>query len=247
MKKFVIFTEGRGELIFVRHILIQVIGYDHLSFHCFDLISDRYREVPHRLDNPNASVYYEIINVGTDERVLSAIGEYSEKYINLGFDVIGLRDMYSAQYKKRSNQVDHNVNNYFRTITANYIQRLKNPEKIHFFFAIMELEAWFLGLSNVLERIDSSLTSENIRGQLNIDLANIDPEQSIFHPAVVFAQILRIANINYDKHGREIESYVSRITLDDVTHLANENRCNSFALLLSNIQAGYAEASNHLH
>jgi len=244
MKKIIVFTEGRSELIFVRHALIQFIGYEHLSLKCFDLVSDRYREIPHKLENSNALIYFEIINVGMDERVLSVIGEYCKKYIDLGFDIIGLRDMYSERYKKRSHQIDPRVNDYFQNITNEYIQHLERPEKIHFFFAIMEFEAWLIGLYHIFERLDASLTPDSIRNQLGFDLENTDPENIFFHPAVTFAQILNIANIKYDKHGAEIESIISRINVDDIVRLVESNRCNSFALFFLKIQQVYEEAKS---
>ena len=242
MKKFVVFTEGKSELIFVRHFLIQIIGYEHLSFQCFDLVSDKYRSVPYELENPHSRIYFEIINVGTDERVLSAIREYGEKYISLGFEIIGLRDMFSERYRKRSNRIEQNVNNHFFNITNEYIQQLENPEKIYFFFAIMEFEAWLLGFHNIFERLDVSLTLENIRNQLGFDLENSDPENTFFHPSVALAEILNIANIPYGKHQGEVESLVSKINFDDIMHLVESNRCNSFALFFLKIQQRYDEA-----
>lgn len=100
MKKIVVFTEGQGELIFVRHILIQLIGYEQLSFECFDLRSDLLLTVPYKHNPPNAQIHYLIVNVGTDERVLSAIIDRYEKFVNQGFEIVGLRDMYSAEYRK---------------------------------------------------------------------------------------------------------------------------------------------------
>lgn len=110
MKKVVVFTEGQGELIFVRHVLIQLVGYEQLSFECFDLKSDRLLNVPYKRNPPNARIHYQIINVGTDERVLSAIVERYEKFVNMGFEVVGLRDMYSAEYKKKTTQINQNIN-----------------------------------------------------------------------------------------------------------------------------------------
>jgi len=243
MKKIVVFTEGRGELIFIRHIITQIIGYEYLSFQCFDLISDSYRKASYAQDNPNATVYFEIINVGTDARVLSAIAKYHERYITSGFDIIGIRDMYSEQYKKKSNKIDSDVNKYFRDLTNDYISKLNNPEKIHLFFAIMELEAWFLGLYNIFVKVNPLLTVENIKKQLSVDLETIDPETSFFHPAIIFEKILNLAKINYDKHEKEIESFVSKITLDDIKYLIESNRCNSFASLFLEIEEKIDEAT----
>jgi hypothetical protein len=186
MKKIVVFTEGQGELIFVRHVLLQLIGYERLSFECFELKADRLLQVPHKHTPPNALIHHHIINVGTDERVLSAIVERYEKFVNMGFEVIGLRDMYSAEYKKKTSQVDQNINVLFRNIVDNVINGLNNSERIHFFFAIMELEAWLLGLYENFEMINPLLTVEAIRNGLGFDLQIINPETTFFQPAIQF-------------------------------------------------------------
>lgn len=242
MKKVVVFTEGQGELIFVRHVLLQLIGYESLSFECFELRSDRLLPVPHKHNPPNALIHYQIINVGTDERVLSAIIERYEKFVSLGFEVIGLRDMYSAEYRKKSSQIDQNIHAIFRNAVENVINKMDNADKIHFFFAIMELESWLLGIHENLERIDASLTAEAIRDGLGFDLRAIDPETAFFQPAVQLSQVLNLANISYDKHRSEMESIVSNITLDDFHRLVKANRCQSFALFFSEIQKQFTEA-----
>ncbi len=245
MKKVVVFTEGQGELIFVRHVLIQLVGYEQLSFECFDLKSDRLLHVPYKHNPPNALIHYQIINVGTDERVLSAIVERHEKFVSMGFEVIGLRDMYSAEYKKITNQIEQHINVLFRNSVANVINAMNNAEKIRFFFAIMELEAWLLGLYENFERISPLLTPENIHKNLGFDLRVIDSETTFFQPAVQFAQVLNLANVSYDKHKSEMESIISNITIDDLNNLVNTGRCNSFALFFSELQREFSEAQNN--
>src|SRR3989304_9822620 len=173
MKKIVVFTEGRGDLIFTRQILIQIIGYDNLSGECFELKSDDLHHIPHKFGRPDALIYYMIINVGTDEKVLSEIEDRHERYVNLGFEVIGLRDMFSEAYKKKSTEMREDVNNFYIRNHNEIISRMVKPEKIHFYFAIMELEAWLLGMYKNLERIDASLTPEYIKSQLGFDLGVI--------------------------------------------------------------------------
>ncbi len=243
MKKIVVFTEGRGELIFLRHILIKLIGLNDLSFECFSLISDELRNIPYPYINVNAPVHYLIINVGTDERVLSAIEERYEGYLSRGYEIIGLRDMYCKRYQERSpTYIAQDANDYFRNSSEEYVQRFTNPEKIHFFFSIMELEAWLLGLYCFLERLDPLLTTENINNQLGFNLEAIDPETTFYHPAIDFGRILNLANINYDKHIGQMESIVSHITLDDINRLLQRNRCSSFALLYKEIEREFYES-----
>ncbi len=108
----------------------------------------------------------------------------------------------------------------------------------------MELEAWLLGMFGNLERIDPLLSPENIRNGLGFDLQVIDPETTFFHPAVQFEQVLRLANRAYGKHGDEMESIVSGITLDDMRDVVAAGRCRSFTSFLSEIQREFDESQN---
>ncbi len=111
MRKVAIFTEGQGELIFIRYLLFKIIGYEHLSFECLELRSDKLFNVPHKFGSPNnAKVHFMIVNVGNDEKVLSAIAERETRLVKQGYDeIIGIRDMYSREYRKRANTVDQQV------------------------------------------------------------------------------------------------------------------------------------------
>ena len=242
MKRVVVFTEGLGELIFIRHILFQIIRSDHLSIECFELNSDSLYSVPYPFSSSTALIHFEIISVGNDERVLSEINDRHQRYVERGYEIIGLRDMFSEQYQKKTRQIDHTVNQEFIETVAAIIRGMNVVNKIHFFFEIMELEAWLLGMYKNFERIDPTLTTENIRSHLGFDLHTIDPETTFFHPAVQFGQILNIVNINYDKHKDQMESIVSGISREDITNLVGLLHCNSFALLILEIQREYGES-----
>jgi hypothetical protein len=57
------------------------------------------------------------------------------------------------------------------------IQKMSAPKKIKMRLAIMELEAWFLGMYGVFGRVDSILRVEYIEKQLGFNLARIDPQK----------------------------------------------------------------------
>jgi uncharacterized protein YegL len=71
--------------------------------------------VPYEYKNPNAEVHFKIINVGNDEKVLDAIEENESQLLKQGFNkIIGLRDMYSKAYRKKSKKViDNDVTRQF--------------------------------------------------------------------------------------------------------------------------------------
>lgn len=241
MKKVAIFTEGQGELIFIRHLLVQLVGYNDLSFECFELHSEKLRTIPYRHVSPTAIIHYQIINVGTDEKVLSAIIERHEKLVERGYEIVGLRDMYSEAYQKRSHEIDQPTTTFFIETSRQIIAKSINLDKIHFYFAIMEFEAWLIAFHNNLARLDSSLTPENIEQRLQYDILAIDPENYFFHPAVNFGEILSPVGIKYDKSRDILERIVSTLILDDFDAVLGKGICNSFSDFYLEIQRELAE------
>lgn len=244
MKKVAIFTEGQGELIFVRQLLIQTVGYNDLSFECIELHSDSFHDVPYRYSSNDPIVHYQIVDVGNDERVMSIIAERQERLVRMGYEIVGLRDMYSAAYKKRSNHIDHNVTNSFIESAQNTIQKMVNADKIHFFFEIMEFESWLLSMYNLFGKMNPILTCDYIRENLGFDLRTINPETQLFHPAVEFGDILRLIGEEYTKSFGQMESILSHLNTEDLNNAIENRRCNSFAIFFTEIQRELREAQN---
>ncbi|WKZ34905.1 MAG: hypothetical protein QY332_14905 [Anaerolineales bacterium] len=240
MKKVVIFTEGQGEQILIRQILWHLIGDQNISFECLELYGDNLRAVPFDYKSANPLIHYQIINVGNDERVSSAIKDRYDGYVSAGYEIVGVRDMCSSAYKKRSMEINLEVNNYFIQSYNEILQLGTTP--VHFFFAVMELEAWILAMHKVLTRIDTQLTSEYIAEQLGYDLCVIDPETSFFSPANELAEIFTLAGKKYDKHRGDMENIAHNIFDEDILNVLEDKRFNSFTSFLLEIQKQYSEA-----
>lgn len=231
MKKVAIFTEGQTEQIFVRHFLEEKIGWDKVSFRCLKLHANTFHEVPFRHCSPNADVYFLILNVGNDEKVLSAIKEREKNLFKNGYEkVIALRDMYSENYRCRSSGViDDSVTDMFITSWKSIIQTMSKPSKISIHVAIMELESWFLGLYNIFERLDSRLSIDYIERELKFNLRSVDPQKEFFHPTEIVNKILRLVGSQYDKSKDVVESICSKINSSDFCTAFENGRCSSFA------------------
>ena len=146
MKKIAVFVEGQGEQLFVRHLLYYLLEPAKLSFECLRLRARTLEEVPYAYENERAEVYFLIINTQGDGSVLPAIKRREQGLFAQGFHkIIGLRDMYSQAYREISPEViDDNVIQQFIDGAHHSIAMMSQPDKIHFHFAIMELEAWWL-------------------------------------------------------------------------------------------------------
>ena len=138
--------------------------------------------------------------------------------------------MYSENYikiVKQSKVIKPDISQKFIDGSLSRITReAKKPNSISFCFAVMEVEAWLLGISEIWEK--KSISNKMIFKELGYDLSKIDPEVTFFHPAREVEKILAIAEKNYDKHAKEVESLVGKITKHDFETLIESNKCNSF-------------------
>jgi hypothetical protein len=146
--KIAVFVEGQGELIFVRRLLPLFIPYDMLSFQCLSISADTMSRVPYEYPNPNACLSFTIVNVGNDEKVLTEIAEREKGLVNKGYcRILAVRDMYCAAYHKLAHNIDPTVIDRFVNLhEATISDRMVHSDLISIFFAIMELEAWLLGM-----------------------------------------------------------------------------------------------------
>lgn len=234
MNKIAIFTEGQTELIFVRYLLLLCFNQNEISFECFQLKSHNYSLIRYSYNNAYAKHHFLLINVGNDETVMSTIKEQEINLINEGYHrIIGLRDMYSQKYKELSSVINNVVTQKFIDYKNSEIQSMSNPDKIFVCFAIMEIEAWLLGMYKIFSKIDCSLTSDYIYQKLNYDITKIDPENFFFKPSSNLADILLLCNINYTKSWDDAECICSHISDDDILDITENGRCSSFNIFFN--------------
>ena len=233
MRKIAVFVEGQTELIFTRELLLKCYDYQGLALECYSLFNDAdLNPEEYAFPNPTATIYYQILNIGNDQKVLSSILK-REKYLfseNQAFHkIVGLRDMYSKEYRATTtnHQISTEINQKF--IDAHQItieERAHQPDKIVFQFSIMELEAWFLGMPHLF--LHDNLTTTTVEGALAIDLEKIDPETTVFHPANTLHAILELGGGQYAKKKEEINTIMGRTTKEDFQALYESEKCSSF-------------------
>jgi hypothetical protein len=234
--KVAIFVEGYSEAIFVREYLLR--KYDYLiNIECYTLLNDNdLKQAPFNYVCNDCNLFASIINIGNDKAVLYRIKQREKRMFESGFDkIIGLRDMYSQEYRNDTAIIDINVNNLFIESHNNEISKMSAPAKIHFCFAIMELESWFLGMPHLLLNIHNNLTIENIEEKLGYNLEDIDPENTFFHPAKNLNEIYKLGNLSYTKRQDEVNSFISHSKKNDFEHLNSDSKCNSFSLFFNEI------------
>ncbi len=234
MTKTAIFVEGQTELIFVREYLLQLFEYQDIAIACYTLFVDtKFNPTEYAVENLSAAHFFQILNVGNDNAVLSRILN-REKYLwNSGFDkIIGLRDMYSRAYRDanpKSNKIDSQINaEFIKNSQIQLSKKAEKPENINFQYAIMEAESWILALNDCFTQLNPMLTNDFIREKLGYDLAITDPETAFYHPAEEVEKIYHLAKMNYNKSKSDIYAIMSTTNKDSFMALFNSQKCESF-------------------
>jgi hypothetical protein len=230
LRKIAIFTEGQTELIFIRNFLLRIMDPAKISFVCFELLAHQQFPVPFKYENAHSEVHFLILNVHGDEGVLSSIKERETNLFEKGgYDlVIGLRDMYSEEYFKRSQGIiSEQISSLFIRQYDQTIVNMKHFDKIRFFFAIMEIEAWFLGMYTLFCKIAPLLTVSFIKEQTSIDLKTTDPQKSFFQPSKQLDQIFQLCGREYKKKQGEVENICGKIDPSDINAACENSRCTS--------------------
>ncbi len=220
MKRIAIYVEGDAELIFVRNFLLKWYDYDteRLGIECCKLRADREDYEPYPHGTQESENFYYIVNVGNDSSVLSKMIKNAERLYNSGYQlVVGLRDMYCDAYHEKTHIVnkgrviDRDIIDKFRKGSRETIQNGNYPVEMQMHFAIMEIEAWLLGLSETLD-------------------AGIDPENAFYHPASEIVNHFSGVLTSYGKHKSEVEKLTGRFTKDDFVKLLSSDKCASLRI-----------------
>lgn len=231
MKKVAVFVEGQAELILVRELLLKMYDYQNVGINCYNLISNNFQCTPYPYGDETLPNYYMIVNVGNDNTVLSSMISRFEGLHKNGFTkIIGLRDVYGDVYKKH-NKSARNVNldliEKLKNAAQNIIDAKNLSQYIKLHFAIMEVEAWFIGF-NIFERIDATLSNDFIKSKLKYDLESDDPEITYYHPAKIIGDIYGLIGSKYDKHESDVSSLVSCLGKEDFDNLIASFKCSTF-------------------
>lgn len=230
--KIAIFVEGQTELIFVREYLLKIFDFQ-ISIDCYTLFADsRLHTTEYAFAAPEPLHYFQILNTGNDNAVLSRILRRERLLWNAGFDkIIGLRDMFSSAYLEEvtERKIDQRVNNLFVETTQQTINREAiRPDDIHFSFAIMEVEAWILALDSCFQHIHELLDHDFIAEKLGHNLSVIDPETTFFHPANIIEEIYSLVGLKYKKSKGDIYTIMNGIQKEDFRYLYESDKCASF-------------------
>lgn len=221
MRKVALFVEGLAEQVFVRDFLIKWYDWDinKVGLACYKLHAGNEYEAPYQHGTVDSEIYFQIFNVGNDSSVLSVMLDRADRLHNAGYSlVVGLRDMFSKVYHQKTFQknneriIDPELNERFIQSAKEEIEASSKPLKLQMHYAIMEVEAWLLGMPKFMEHLQD----------IN------DPETDIYHPAEKLKELMEAMGSGYDKHSKDIEGIIGNLDKKDYLALYESGRCQSF-------------------
>ena len=221
MRKVALFVEGLAEQVFVRDFLIKWYDWDinKVGLACYKLHAGNEYEAPYQHGTVDSENYFQIFNVGNDSSVLSVMLDRADRLHNAGYSlVVGLRDMFSKVYHQKTFQknneriIDPELNERFIKSAKEEIEASSKPLELQMHYAIMEVEAWLLGMPKFMEYLQD----------IN------DPETDIYHPAEKLKELMEAMGSGYDKHSKDIESIIGNLDKKDYLALYESGRCQSF-------------------
>lgn len=216
----VVYLEGVTELVFVYNLICTHYEYsgEKVYINSINLDNNFKFEIPSHFGLTTAPDNYLLVCAGGDTGVISKMRDRYQGHIDAGYDiVVGLKDVFGEAYTQLAGH-KMDVKSVERLIT---IQRGMLPvaaERVSLCFAIMEVEAWILGMSWFLKREypNISLPSE------------IDPETAFLHPYDVIHKAFNQVGVLFEKHWSDVLAVFNRIKKEDFDKLYKCNICSSF-------------------
>lgn len=205
MKKLALFVEGQTEQIFAEKFLIEVAQKNNIQIEKLKLNSCNriaFRSI--NKQKGNSEYFILIVDCTNDERVTSAIRDNYLSLCSQKYDsIVGLRDLYPTALSALGK-------------TKNGVRKLllKQP-KAQVFFAVSEIETWFIAEYSHFKKIDKKLTDALISQKLGVDITTLAAE-SIQHASAFLNKIYALAGKAYKKDRKRVERTVNAI---DYVHM----------------------------
>lgn len=220
MSKISIYVEGLTEMVFVRQFLMNKFDWSSARIECYNVGDENISKELYHFGDKNAPRYYMIYNYQNDELVLSTIIDNYQQSIKENYTkVIGLRDVYSERYIDLiGRKYDADGIDGFISGMKSQVNEISNKGDLDICFAIMEIEAWMLGMDDVMRRIDPGMSFK----------LDTDPEKACVHPFSNLEKTYEDIGLSYSKHWNDIKNFIYKITKDDFQKLYDSRYCQSF-------------------
>lgn len=235
--KLAVFVEGLTERIFVERLLREIAGHNKIEIQHSETAGrapgrERFvQRIIARAKETGAPYYALLIQSGVDERVVSDLRDNYTSLVDAGYDdIIAIRDVYPNRRE--------DIENMERAIKEMLPSAPVDPAVI---LAVMETEAWFWAEHTHFERIDPRLSYDRLQEEFSFDPREIDPEETLAHPAAELGRAYGLVGQKYRKHQNEIERTVYCLDFDRM-YLEMRERPMRLAQLLDRLDAFFTVA-----
>ncbi len=222
MKKIAIFIEGESDMIFSSYLIKLIYGLNGTKIKYVNWTSDdNYQENFKQEEGyGNTQIKFTLFNFGNDKRVVNKLKENADSMLKAGYKaVIGLRDLRSQEYDELANgKIDSAIS---KTMISNTRAVLKKLNGTELFFAVMELEAWYLAFTNCL--IKAGYNLQTISTKIKVNLEQIDPEKEFYNPK----STIRSFETKF-KETDFAHKIGSKLELSDLKVIENGNKIKHF-------------------
>lgn len=220
MKK-VIYVEGVTELVFVYNLICTHYDYDgnRVKIQLVNLDPVAGLQIPADFGLSTASDFFQIVCAGGDSSVISRIQERYQGHIDAGFEIIvGLKDVYGEAYVSLAG---HRLeDDKVKQIIEIQRKQLINERNALLCFAIMEVEAWILGMRHFLEREFPGMLYDK----------SVNPEKAFVHPYDIIHEAFAGVGVQFNKHWGDILSVIGKMSKNDFEELYHDANCHSFTV-----------------
>jgi len=235
-RRIAVFTEGQTEQVLVRHIVLRVVDNSKLGFLCLRISGKQHERVPYSYGDENSETYIVMLNVGNDESVITAVQDRKQGLTKKGFQIIALRDIYSEEYLRQAGRcMKQSVVEKMIRSKEEQFDKSTYGSQASLHFAVMEVEAWYLGMYELLEKIHSTLTADFVESKTGLKLADLDPQSKFVHPSSVLDSLLRLVGDKYKKNRKDAERFASLVTVEYLQTATGKGRCSHLKQFLATL------------
>jgi hypothetical protein len=227
MKKIAVFVEGQTDQIFANELVKHIFGHAQVEIETLQFSGkegSRWIHIIRSVDVTSSTKYlfriYDCHGGGENSTVKSDIIEQFPSLIKESFSfIIGIRDVYPLSDLKKLKSMIH-IGLPTETIL---------PVKI--FFAVREIEAWFLAEENHYHLIDESLTIPHVNSMVGFNITTTSTE-TIDQPSLILKKVYQSVGKDYNKKKWEAKRTISVLDYDNL-YMAVRNRNDSLNALLT--------------
>lgn len=196
MKKLAVFVEGYTELVFVEQLILEISGVHNIRVELQQIRGGT--KVPRTIKIVKAAkpdtgqqYYVLLVDCGGDDQVKTRILEEHDNLTRKGYStIIGMRDVRPKYSHSDIPRLEIGLRKYVKTSLI----------PVEFILSIMEIEAWFIAEFNHFEKIDPSITIQEIKDKLGFDPINDDLSERS-NPADDLDAVYRLGGKCYEKHN----------------------------------------------